>query len=300
MRAPSSLHHPACLRPGCGSDRLAASAARAWSSGRAAGVSRSSSMAARKRSRCSATPSGKRRRVGQRRAAARSPPPGGRPGAAARRRGLRLPARSRRTRPRRGSDARPGSGGSRRRGRRPAGRARAPGCRATCSSSRRRSAACRRASTIHEGLLAGGASDWAISDSWCGKARSAPPPWISKRGRGTRCSWPSTRCASRAGPAPQGDGHDGSSGSRWLPQHEVERVALAGQVRHIAALVGDRQHRLARQAGQLAVGRATSRRRSRRSPRPGRRGRAPAAERSAPASGRCAGWRAGRGPAAAS
>ena len=49
-------------------------------------------------------------------------------------------------------------------------------------------------------------------------------------------------------PGPQGDGHDGSSGSRWLPQHEVERIALAGQVRHVATLLGDRQHRLTRQA----------------------------------------------------
>ena len=50
----------------------------------------------------------------------------------------------------------------------------------------------------------------------------------------------------------------GLVGGRRLPEHEVERVALAGHLRQVAALVGDRQHRVARQAGELPVGRPGS------------------------------------------
>ena len=47
----------------------------------------------------------------------------------------------------------------------------------------------------------------------------------------------------------------GLVGQRALPEHEVERIALPGHVRHVAALVGDREHLVPRHVRDLAEGR---------------------------------------------
>ena len=75
----------------------------------------------------------------------------------------------------------------------------------------RRSGACRRASTRRRrAARRWPPSDCAISDSWCGKARSPPPPWISNRlpryvdrtSRSTRCASPGRPGAPRRRPRP--------------------------------------------------------------------------------------------------
>ena len=210
-------HHPAGLRPEAPDRRRPGRcAASAWSSGNAAGVSRSSSMAARKRSRCSATVGCKRRPGRPAPApAARSPLPRGRHGAAARRPGRTPPAPPRRTRPRRGSGARSGSGGSRRRGTsasRSRTSTRLPSDLLIFSSAKRSMPAC-----IHqfdERPLAGGALRLrdlrlVVREGQVGAAAVD----LEARPEVGRCSWPSTRCASPGRPAPHGDGHDGSSGA---------------------------------------------------------------------------------------
>ena len=76
--------------------------------------------------------------------------------------------------------------------------------RATCSSCRRRSCsipACVHQSTNGRSPVA--PSDWASSDSWCGKRRSrAAAVDLEPRAEVGASPWPSTRCASPGGPDP--------------------------------------------------------------------------------------------------
>ena len=78
-------------------------------------------------------------------------------------------------------------------------------------------------------------------------------------------------------PAPPRRRPGGLIRSRWLPEHEIERIALAGQIRGNCRA---RWRSAASPRGPAATAhrsRATRRGRSRRTPRPDRRGRAPAA-----------------------
>ena len=98
-------------------------------------------------------------------------------------------------------------------------------------------------------------SDCARSASWWGKARSPPPPWISNLVAEVRHRHrANTRCASRDARTPRRLPR-GLVGQRALPEHEVERIALPGHVRHVAALVGDREHLVPRHVRDLAEGR---------------------------------------------
>ena len=55
-------------------------------------------------------------------------------------------------------------------------------------------------------------SDWAISLSWWGKARSTPPEWISKPSPRIAVAMTEHSICQPGRPGPQGDGHEGSPG----------------------------------------------------------------------------------------
>ncbi len=90
---------------------------------------------------------------------------------------------------------------------------------------------------------------WASSFSWCGKARSMPPPWMSKTspsralGHGAALDVPAGAAAA-PGAVPAG-----LLGRRGLPEHEVHRAALVG--RDLDAAAGD--HVVGRAPRQRAV-----------------------------------------------
>ena len=70
---------------------------------------------------------------------------------------------------------------------------------------------------------------WAISFSWCGKIRSAPPPWMSIWSPRVSRTMAEHSMCQPGRPRPHGLGQD------WLafalaplPQGEIARVALAG------------------------------------------------------------------------
>ena len=49
------------------------------------------------------------------------------------------------------------------------------------------------------------ARDWATSFSWCGKTRSSPPPWISKRGPSSSSAIAEHSMCQPGRPSPHGD-----------------------------------------------------------------------------------------------
>ena len=268
------------------------------------GVSRSSSMAARKPARCSATIGCEVGGIGEGRIG------GGellraqrRPRAQERGRSARRARdRPRRSGPRSGSGERRGSGGWRRRSSCAAGRAPARGCRATCSSSRRRSwsmPACIHHSTNGRSPVA--PSDWAQLRLVVREEEVGAAAVDLERGAevGHRTS-PSTRCASPGGPDPTATATTArraamrchstkSSGSRLpgmsgtLPRSLASgSISSRGSVRELAVV------RIGVDAEvDVALGRVGE-------------ARCHAAARSARSSAGCARSRAGSGPAAAS
>ena len=99
---------------------------------------------------------------------------------------------------------------------------------------------------------------WAISFSWCGNCRSAPPPWMSKLAQHLAAHGRALDVPARPARAPGAGPLDlvGLAGLGAFPQHEVQRVLLA--VLHGHAFAGLQfVQRLARQlaiAGELAHG----------------------------------------------
>ena len=192
-------------------------------------------------SRSSASRSRTRRARPTRRARSAAPAPRATGRAAPRR-----PAAGRRSTPgRRGSARRaaPAGSPSGRRPRRAASR-RAPGCRGTCSSSRRRARSSRRARSAGRTDAAPvSVSACAALCSWCGKIRSEPPPCTSKL-----MPEPVQRDHRALDvPARPAAAERGVPGRLAVavpaPQQRVERVPLAGVVRVAAALGEQREHR---------------------------------------------------------
>ena len=70
------------------------------------------------------------------------------------------------------------------------------------------------------------ATAWARSFSWCGKARSCPPPWRSNPSP-SRSSDMTTHSVCHPGrPAPQGASQEGSPSLAFFHTREVERRPL--------------------------------------------------------------------------
>src|SRR5699024_3107382 len=66
------------------------------------------------------------------------------------------------------------------------------------------------------------ASAWAAENSWCGDARSRPPPWMSKSMPSRLRAVAEHSMCQPGRPAPHGDGHEGAPG-RWTRQSSASR-----------------------------------------------------------------------------